>query len=1170
MTSRANCARHGLCEQRQIQAMYIIYYALNYITCSWRGAHQQLLVMRLTAIFLLIGSMHLSAASYSQTITLEAKEYSLREVFESIQRQTKYNVVYNVRFVEQAKPVFLQANKIPIEDFLADVMGKQALVYEIRENTILIGAKEKPNKLPIVQLKPRVQAPQEHIVTGKVTDDAGEPLTGVSVMIKDKVLLGTSTDLNGRYVLEVPTKGAVVTFSMVGFTTQEIEVGSQSEINVVLETSTSQLDDVVVVGFGTQKRQDMIGSVVSVKPSDLHVPSSNLTTALAGRIAGMIAYQRSGEPGEDNAQFFIRGITSFGHSNNPLILIDNIEATTTDLARLQVDDIESFSVMKDATATAIYGARGANGVILITTKRGIEGRANVTFRLENSLSTATQNLNLADPITYMRLHNEAVLTRDPLGMVPYTDKKIDNTEDGVDPIGYPATDWRSALIKDYTMNQRAHLSVRGGGSVANYFVSGAFNQDHGILKVDKNSNFNNNVNLKTYSLRANVGINLSRTTELLVRLNGNFDDYNGPINGGSQVYEDVMNTNPVLFAPYYEPGEKYKFVQHTMFGNAGDGNYLNPYAEMVRGYKHYNRSVMQAQMEFKKNLSIITEGLNFRAMLNTDRRAYFDVTRAYNPFYYRRLNMESGVGSDYVLQLLNEQSGSETLSYAPGDKVVNSTFYLESAVNYNRTFNDKHAISGLLVYIMRSSLDGNAGTLQTSLPYRNLGLSARSTYSYDGRYFAEFNFGYNGSERFYLANRWGFFPSAGIAWSVSNEGFWEPMKDVVNNLRVRATYGLVGNDNIGPAETRFFYLSEVDPNNSARARAFGLDRDYVRNGVAVTRYPNPDITWEVAYKSNLALEIGLLDKVQIMADVFKERRTNILMARADIPIQMGLGATVLANVGEATSQGVDFSMDVTHSTTNGFWIQGRGTFTYATSEYNVYEEPEYDEPWRSRLGYPLNQMQGYMAERLFIDDEEVANSPPQFGEVRGGDIKYLDVNQDGKITEADQVFMGFPRSPEIVYGFGFSAGKGQFDVSAFFQGMARSSFMISPSATAPFGGERQLIDAVAESHWSEDNRDLYAFWPRLSVGSTTNNSQPSTWWLRNAAFLRLKQAEIGYNFSDRLNTKYNLTGLRVYLSGTNLFMLHRSFDLWDVEQAGDNPFGYPLQRVFNLGVQVSF
>src|SRR5690606_3931925 len=448
---------------------------------------------------------------------------------------------------------------------------------------------------------------------------------GVSVTIKSSNL-GTSTDLNGKYLLDV-ADNAVLVFNMMGFEEQEIPVNGRTVIDVVLQPASSQLDDVVVVGFGKQKRTDMIGSVVSVKPGDLKVPSSNLTTALAGRIAGIVAYQRSGEPGQDNADFFIRGVTTFGYKMDPLILIDNVEVTSTDLARLQVDDIASFSIMKDATATAIYGARGANGVILITTKEGTEGKAKLAVRLENSLSAPTRTIELADPITYMRLHNESVRTRDPLGELFYSREKIERTAAGDDPVAYPQTDWRDYLMKDYTMNQRLNLSINGGGGRARYYVSGAFNQDNGVLNVDKRNNFNNNINLKTYSLRANVNMDLTSTTEFMVRLNGSFDDYKGPIDGGTKVYRDIMRTNPVMFAPYYEPGENHRFVRHIMFGNYEDGNYLNPYANMVKGYKDYSRSMMLAQVELQQQLSFITEGLSFRTMANTTRNSFFDVTR---------------------------------------------------------------------------------------------------------------------------------------------------------------------------------------------------------------------------------------------------------------------------------------------------------------------------------------------------------------------------------------------------------------------------------------------------------------------------------------------------------------------------------------------------------------
>src|SRR5690606_34167986 len=492
---------------------------------------------------------------------------------------------------------------------------------------------------------------------------------------------------------------------------------------------------------------------------------------LAGRLAGVIAYQRSGEPGADNAEFFIRGVTTFGYKKDPLILIDNIELTSTDLARLNPDDIASFSIMKDATATALYGARGANGVILVTTKEGKEGQARVSFRLENSISSPTQDVELADPITYMRLNNEAILTRDPLGRLLYSDEKINNTVPGSNSLIFPSTDWRKELFKDHAINQRANLSVSGGGKVARYYVAGSFNQDNGVLKVDNRNNFNNNINLKTSSLRANVNINLTPTTELITRLSGTFDDYTGPIYSGGGFYTRVMRANPVLFPAYYPVDADHSFVKHIMFGNFEEGNYLNPYADMVRGYKDYARSNMNAQFQLQQDFGFITEGLSARGLVNTARISFFDVIRQYEPFYYQ-LGAYNLRNNSYQINIINPDDGEDYLSYQPGEKTISSTVYLETAVNYNRTFAEKHNVSGMLVYILREALDANSATLQESLPFRNVGLSGRATYSHDNRYYAEFNFGYNGSERFYKAQRFGFFPSAGLAWTISNEKFW--------------------------------------------------------------------------------------------------------------------------------------------------------------------------------------------------------------------------------------------------------------------------------------------------------------------------------------------------------------------------------------------------------------
>jgi len=1024
------------------------------------------------------------------------------------------------------------------------------------------------------------QVLQTKEVYGTVRDSVG-PIPGVSVTIKNTTT-GTTTDLNGKYILEVPDDpNTTLVFSMVGFDPQEIVIGNQTSIDVTLQVSSTQLDEAVVVAFGTQKRTDLIGSVTSINPSELKVPSSNLTTALAGRLAGVIAYQRSGEPGADNAEFFIRGVTTFGYKKDPLILIDNIELTSTDLARLNPDDIASFSIMKDATATALYGARGANGVILVTTKEGKEGQARVSFRLENSISSPTQDVELADPITYMRLNNEAILTRDPLGRLLYSDEKINNTVPGSNSLIFPSTDWRKELFKDHAINQRANLSVSGGGKVARYYVAGSFNQDNGVLKVDNRNNFNNNINLKTSSLRANVNINLTPTTELITRLSGTFDDYTGPIYSGGGFYTRVMRANPVLFPAYYPVDADHSFVKHIMFGNFEEGNYLNPYADMVRGYKDYARSNMNAQFQLQQDFGFITEGLSARGLVNTARISFFDVIRQYEPFYYQ-LGAYNLRNNSYQINIINPDDGEDYLSYQPGEKTISSTVYLETAVNYNRTFAEKHNVSGMLVYILREALDANSATLQESLPFRNVGLSGRATYSYDNRYYAEFNFGYNGSERFYKAQRFGFFPSAGLAWTISNEKFWEPLKSTITNLRLRGTYGIVGNDAIGAG--RFLYLSEVNPNDNDRRAVFGTNNGYSRNGVSISRYSDLNITWETAKKANIALELGISNRWNIIAEYFREHRTNILQSRASTPASMGLWATPAANIGEAKGKGIDFSLDYNQSFLNGSWIQARANFTYATSAYEIFEEYDYtNEWWKSRVGYPINQRWGYIAESLFVDEAEVTNSPRQnFGEYLAGDIKYRDINKDGQITELDMVPIGYPTMPEIVYGFGVSYGIKNFDISTFFQGLARESFWIDPEATAPFvpyhysDQERnsgilyrnQLLQAYAESYWSEDNRDLYALFPRLSTYPIENNTQSSTWFMRNGAFLRLKQVELGYTLPKSITEKLRMSNLRIYANGTNLLTWSK-FDLWDIEMAG-NGLRYPVQKVYNIGLQASF
>ena len=1019
---------------------------------------------------------------------------------------------------------------------------------------------------------------QEKIISGVVNDSYGNPIPGVNILQETQKSNGTVTDFDGNFTISVSGESMLI-FSYVGFITKKVDP-KDNNLEVILEEDLLGLDEVTVVAYGTQKKASVIAAVTSINPEELRVPTSNLTSSIAGRVAGVISYQRSGEPGRDNAEFFIRGVSTFGYARSPLILIDGIETTSTDLARLQPDDIASFSIMKDATATALYGARGANGVILVTTKEGKEGVVKINVRYEKAYSAPTKSLEIADPVTYMTLHNEALATRNPLGGRIYSLEKILISQDpNRNIMAYPTVNWFDELLEDYTLNSRFNFNVSGGGKVARYYLAATVNTDNGNLKIDPQNNFNNNINFKRISLRSNVNVNLTSTTEVALKFNGNFDDYIGPLDGGAAIYQKAMQTNPVLYPRFYEPDLQFQNSTHILFGNYGQfGDYLNPYADMIRGYKDESYNNFLATVEVKQDLGFIAEGLNARILGNTSRYSFYNLERKYNPFYYTLGNYDFQ-SDQYTLIALNPNQGTEYLEYNEGNKVITNATYFEASLNYNTTIDDIHEISGMIIGISRELKYANAGDLQRSLPYRNLGVSGRFTYAYDERYFSEFNFGYNGSERFAKSERFGFFPSFGFGWYMSNEDFMSSTSDVITKLKLKSTYGLVGNDQIGSAEDRFFYISQVNLNDGSMGAPFGNEFSNYINGVSIDRYANDQITWEKAKMLNVGFELGLFDKVDIQADYFTEYRSNILMDRAQVPASMGLQSPIRANVGEASSKGFEMSLDYKDNITNDFFVAVRANFSFATSKYEVFEELDYVSaglPWRSRIGLNLSQPFGYIAERLFIDEADIANSPIQtFGDYMAGDIKYKDINNDGIIDINDEVPIGYPTTPEIIYGFGTSASYRNFDFSFFFQGSARSSFFVDAYNTSPFIdtsgsaiGNNALLSAWANDHWSENDRNLYASWPRLSDQLIDNNNRNSTWWLRDGAFLRLKSIEFGYSFADKLTEKLGFSAGRVYVSGTNLLTFSK-FKLWDIEMGG-NGLGYPIQKGANLGLNINF
>ncbi|MDR2039386.1 MAG: TonB-dependent receptor [Bacteroidales bacterium] len=1007
-------------------------------------------------------------------------------------------------------------------------------------------------------------------ISGRVVDKDGFPIPGVAINVKGKPEIGTVTEQDGKYAITCNPDDMLV-FSFMGFKTMEQAANEIDKVTLTMEEDALEMDEVVVVAFGKQKKESVVSSITTISPQDLRIPSSNLTTAFAGQIAGVIAYQRSGEPGLDDAEYFIRGITTFSSEGkkDPLILIDGIEMESTDLARINPDDIASFSVLKDASSAALYGARGANGVILVTTKEGVSEKLNINIRAELSTSANSELVELADPITYMRLHNEAVRTRDPLTMRPYSSEKIYNTQLGNDPINYPSVDWYNYLLKKRTFNQRVNANISGGGKAVQYYIAAGLQHDTGIFKESKENQIDNNIDVLRFQLRTNVTIKITPRTTARVRAYGSFDDSQGPKDGGKDAFNKVRNATPVQFLPAYPKDTANEFTEWILFGMAGDGVYSNPYAQIISSYKEEKKSMMFSQLELEHSFDGPLKGLFVQGIYNIKRNSEYDLNRSYRPFYYTPVATADG---SYLLYCYNPDTGTNYLDYNFGNRRISSSMYGEFRIGYNKVFNEKHDLNLLLLGAIRSETDTKVTTLQESLPKRNINSAGRVTYGYDSRYFIEANFGYNGSERFSKSKRFGFFPSIGAGWMVSNEVFMEGLKKVIPRLKLKATYGLVGNDAIGDKKDRFFFQSQIEMNNSGMGYVFGTERGYAKSGILIKRYANDQISWEIAKKTNFGIELTLFNDLEILADYFMEKRENILQTRTDIPTTMGLVTIPQANVGIAKGSGFEAEVKYRKHFNPDVFLIINGNFTYASSKYKEFEEPDHtDAPWKSHIGKKLSQQYGYIAERLFIDEAEVANAPVQtFGSYGAGDIKYKDINNDGQINSDDMVPIGYPTTPEIIYGAGFSMGFHGFDLSCFFQGSARSSFFIEPDKITPFinNGQRGLLQYIADDHWSETNRNLYAFWPRLSEYEIKNNSQKSTWWLQDGIFLRLKNAEFGYTLPEKISQKIGMKMLRVYLSGSNLLVWSK-FKMWDPEMAG-NGLGYPVQRVFNLGVNINF
>lgn len=899
---------------------------------------------------------------------------------------------------------------------------------------------------------------QKQTITGTIlTGDTNEPAIGATVYLRNSTT-GAVTDVNGKYSITVEGIGGVLEFSYIGYKKQEVAITGQKTINIVLQPDTEVLDEVVVVGYGSQKKESVVGAISTLDVTKLTVPGSSISNALAGQLSGIVAMSRSGEPGKNSAaDFYIRGVSSFKGTSTPLVLVDGIER---DLDLVDTDDIASFSILKDASASAVYGVRGANGVILITTKKGAVGKPQVNVRTEFGFTQPTKRPQMLGSAEWAELYNEAY------GSQYYSPEEIEKYRTNADPDLYPNVDWFDALFDDMASNQRVNLNITGGSDIVKYYVSGAFYNESSIYKNAGNIyGYNPSIRYNKFNFRANVDLNLTKSTVVNFNLANIYEKSFGPGYGDTDadIWSYTFMTSPNAFPVQYSDGK--------LSGPSSDsGN--NPWNMLAHsGYREqfWNSAqsligVTQDIGELWKPLKGLTANIKFSwDAWNTtlQRRSKIE------SFYHARGRAEDGS----LIYDRNDEgiwipvhTGDENLSFLIG-RSGTMTRYLEGSLTYNRVFNEIHRVGALLLYNQKIHTNTQAGSGDDALPYKNQGLAARATYAFKDTYFAEVNLGYNGSENFARGHRFGFFPAVAVGWMMSNEKWFQPATKVIDMLKLKASYGKVGNDDIG-GQRRWVYESTIVNSGSWN---YGSDGNQGGTGIRIGEVENLNASWEEALKINAGIEFSLFNKIRVQADYFREERSGIFLQRAGLPAIVGVSTIPYVNIGKTLNQGFDATVEYTHQVNKDLMLTARGNFTFNRNELLNNDEPDWEYKYQNLIGKPFGsggslQPFGLVAIGLFESQEEIDNSPVQnFGEYRVGDIKYQDINGDGQIDSQDQIAIGYTNLPEITYGFGGTAQYKNWDFNIFFQGVARTSFFLTGSSIrTPFSSGNMERAAINE------------------------------------------------------------------------------------------------------------
>ena len=1132
-------------------------------------------VLGLFLCFLLLG-IDYSFASYNnysqfKTLSVSMSNSTLREVLKTIEKSSQFVFFYLDDAVNLDRKVSIDSKNKNIEEILSELFEGTSCTYRISDRQIFISGKAPAST---------EQQQNKRKISGRVTDIKGEPLIGVNVTV-DGDANGSITNMDGLYEIFVTKKSVVLKFTYIGFKTSEIRTNASTNIyDVTLEEQVNELEETVIVGYGTQRKISNIGAQSSMKMEDIKTPSASLTTTLAGRLAGVVAVQRTGEPGKDAADIWIRGIST-PNTSSPLVLVDGVERSFNDI---DPEDIESLTTLKDASATAVYGVRGANGVILIKTKPGKVGKPTVSADYYESFTRFTKMVDLADGITYMNAANEAM--RNDGIATKYTEDQIRNTIAGKDPYLYPNVDWLKEIFNDWGHNRRVNVNVRGGSEKVAYYASVSYFNETGMTVTDKNiDTYDSKMKYSRYNFTTNLNIDVTPTTKVEIGAQGYLGEGNYPAISSADLYNAAMSISPVEYPKMF-------FVNGEAFvpGTSTNNNFNNPYSQATRrGYDNLTKNQIYSNLRVTQNLDMLTKGLKLTAMYAFDvyNEIHVHQDRAESTYNFLDTSVPYDMNGQPILQRIYE--GSNVLSYKQ-ETSGNKKTYLEASLNYDRTFNDDHRVSALFLFNQQSKLLYPKGTLEDAIPYRMMGIAGRATYSWKDRYFAEFNIGYNGAENFSPKHRFGTFPAFGVGWVVSNEKFWQPLSKAVSFLKIRYTDGKVGNSEV--SDRRFMYLDQMKENGDYGYK-FGP------NGTKWSGYETVnmavDLIWEESRKQDLGIDLKLFnDDLSIVFDLFKERRENILLKREhSIPSFLGYNTSApYGNIGIIENKGFDGTIEYNKRINKDWVIALRGNVTFNKDKWIQGELPEQKYEWMNQYGHNINGVKGYVAEGLFtqteiddmarwesLSDANKAITPKpfasQFGTVKAGDIKYKDLNNDGQIDAYDQTYISRGDVPTTVYGFGFTVGWKDLSVGMMFQGVAGAERVLNGSSVNPFnggGGSGNLYSNIGD-RWTEENPDQNAFYPRLSYGSETtsniNNFQKSTWWVRNMNFLRLKTLQISYNLPKPWVNKVHLKNAAVYVMGTNLFTLSR-FKLWDPELNTDNGASYPNTTSYSVGINFTF